>query len=371
MEEVQGSELKAEGEILPGSAEVMASLTTDEAAAFKKFVERCESVHMHLLSWPADLDKNETRSGINDASTLLRFLRARQFDVEGAYTQFKEAINLRISTNIIKGYDEIDIHNFDEARKLYPHWTGRFSKRRLPICFFDIAHLNGETLAKYNAPNQGREEGVGTKHTLAVHDFLTRFVLPLADEVKGDTKDGPVINCLYLIDASSLGIKQAWGVKKYAQETSGILAGSYPEVLSRVFVINAPAFFPAAWKWIKPWIEAGTAEKLVFLSADEVMPTLKEHIDIDSIPKRWGGELEWSHGMLPDLRKEVKEKLGWSEAQEFPVGPVKWRNEGDGLVACLSGGDNGTLRSGKVADGKGRISKATVMNGEKTDGPTP
>ncbi|KAL1609983.1 hypothetical protein SLS60_001648 [Paraconiothyrium brasiliense] len=348
MEEVHGTGLKVEGETLPGSAEVMASLTADEAAAFKKLVEKCESVHMHLLNWPDDLDKNETRSGINDASTILcvallheaishtmcsthilyrRFLRARQFDVEGAYTQFREAINLRISTGIIKGYDEIDIHDFDEARKLYPHWTGRFSKRGLPICFFDIAHLDGDTLAKYNAPKQGREEGIGTRNTLAVHDFLTRFVLPLADEVKGDTEDSPVINCLYLIDASSLGIRQAWGVKKYAQETSGILAGSYPEVLSRVFVMNAPAFFPAAWKWIKPWIEAGTAEKLIFLSADEAMPTLKEHIDIDSIPKRWGGELEWSHGMLPDLKKEVKENLGWNEAQEFPVGPVKWRNE--------------------------------------------
>jgi hypothetical protein len=167
---------------------------------------------------------------------LRRFLRARQFDVEAAHTQFKEAINLRTSTSITKFYDEIDIHDFDEARKLYPHWTGRFSKRGLPICFFDIAHLDGDTLARYNAPNQGREEGVGTKHTLAAHDFLTRFVLPLADKVRSEAADGPVVSCLYLVDASSLGLKQAWGVKKYAQETSGLLAGSYPEVLSRVFV---------------------------------------------------------------------------------------------------------------------------------------
>lgn len=213
---------------------IISSLSSDEATTFKAFTEKCSSEH--LLDWPAALDRNERNSGINDASTLLRFLRARNFDLEGAYAQFKEALDLRASTNILKFYDAIDIHDFDEARILYPHWTGRFSRRGLPICFFDIAHLDGETLAKYNAPNQGREEGVGTKQTLAVHDFLTRFVLPLADIVKEDTAEGPVINCLYLVDASSLGIKQAWGVKKYAQETSRLLAGSYPEVLSRVFV---------------------------------------------------------------------------------------------------------------------------------------
>ncbi|KAJ4290190.1 hypothetical protein N0V90_010405 [Kalmusia sp. IMI 367209] len=321
---------------------IPSSLTADEAATFKTFVEKCENEH--LLDWPTGLDKQEINSGINDPSTLLRFLRARKFDVQGAYTQFKEALDLRTSTNILDFYDQIPIQDFEEARKLYPHWTGRFSKRGLPVLFFDVAHLDGDTLAKYNAPNQGREEGVGTKHMLAVHDFLTRFVLPLADKIKGDTADGPVINCLYLVDASSLGFKQAWGVKKYAQETSRILATSYPEVLSRVFVMNAPAFFPAAWKWIKPWIEAGTAEKIVFLSAGEVLQTLQEHIEIDSIPKRWGGELEWSHGMSPELRREVKEKLRWDGAQRLPVGPIKWMDEGEGPVAFLIGSENGSLR---------------------------
>ncbi|OAG08460.1 CRAL/TRIO domain-containing protein [Paraphaeosphaeria sporulosa] len=370
MGEARENEAKPEGGTSAIITRIAASLNPSEATAFKKLVERCETTQ--LLDRPSNLDKNDLPSGINDPSTLLRFLRARTLDAEAAHTQFKEALDLRATTSITTFYDEIDTQDFDEARKLYPHWTGRFSKAGLPLCFFDIAHLDGDTLARYNKPHQGREEGVGTKHTLAVHDFLTRFVLPLADVVKGETAEGPVINCLYLVDASSLGLKQAWGVKKYAQETSALLAGSYPEVLSRVFVMNAPAFFPAAWKWIKPWIEAGTAEKLVFLAGEEVLPTLQEYIDADSIPERWGGRFEWRHGMLPCLGKTVKEMLQWDEAQEFPVGPLKWRDDGDGAIACFTGSENGVLRQGKVVkDTETSVinsAEPLVMSGEQTVG---
>lgn len=243
MDEEHGKEAKPEDDTSADIARIIASLNPDEAASFTKFVEECSTAH--LLSRPTSLDKNDSPSGLNDPSTLLRFLRARAFDVEAASIQFKEALNLRAATSITKYYDDIDVGDFDEARKLYPHWTGRFAKDGRPVCFFDIAHLDGDTLARYNAPNQGREEGVGTKHTLAVHDFLTRFVLPLTDEVKSDAVGGPVVNCLYLVDASALGLRQAWGVKKYAQETSALLAGSYPEVLSRVFV-RLPLLFIAS-----------------------------------------------------------------------------------------------------------------------------
>lgn len=132
--------------------------------------------------------------------------------------------------------------------------------------------------------------------------------------------------------------------------------------------MNAPAFFPAAWKWIKPWIEAGTAEKLIFLSGEEVLATLKEHMEIDSIPKRWGGELEWSHGMLPDLEWRVKEKLGWSETQNLPVGPLKWRDEGNELAACLTGCENGVRRGGKAVADDERTVEAPLMSPEQTPG---
>jgi hypothetical protein len=94
------------------------------------------------------------------------------------------------------------------------------------------------------------------------------------------------------------------------------------------------------------------------------LPTLQGDIDAESIPKRWGGELEWSHGMLPNLKREVKESLQWREEQKFPVGPVKWKDEGEGLVACLTGSQNGSLRSEKVGKvDRGKAAEAAVASG--------
>lgn len=47
----------------------VSSLSTDEAVAFKAFVDECERTG--LLDWPAGLDKDELKAGINDLSTLL------------------------------------------------------------------------------------------------------------------------------------------------------------------------------------------------------------------------------------------------------------------------------------------------------------
>lgn len=46
----------------------------------------------------------------------------------------------------------------------------------------------------------------------------------------------PVINCLYLVVISRLGLKQTWSLREYVQDTSSILANNYPEVIDKVFV---------------------------------------------------------------------------------------------------------------------------------------
>jgi hypothetical protein len=48
--------------------------------------------------------------------------------------------------------------------------------------------------------------------------------------------DTPISSAVYLVDISTLGVKQALSVRNYAQNVSSILATSFPEVLDTVFV---------------------------------------------------------------------------------------------------------------------------------------
>jgi hypothetical protein len=74
-------------------------------------------------------------------------------------------------------------------------------------------------------------------HALAVHDGLTRFALPLCAMAASSAGNATLISsCLYIVDISSLGLKQAWSLRQYVQNTSKLLATSYPEVIDRVLV---------------------------------------------------------------------------------------------------------------------------------------
>lgn len=71
-----------------------------------------------------------------------------------------------------------------------------------------------------------------------------------------------------------------------------------------------------------------------------MLPTLREHIDTANIPKRYGGQFECGHGMLPDLDGEVRSALGWSDGDKgaLPRGPIKWTEDEGGVRAAVAVG---------------------------------
>jgi hypothetical protein len=133
------------------------------------------------------------------------------------------------------------------TKEQYPHWSGCRDKRGLPICMFDVACLNRETIADYK---KTRDMPLSTgallktpakpnsvQRAIAFHETLTRFVLPLCTWMR-DRPDPhiPVTSAVYLVDVSSFGLKQAFELRNYAQDISKLLATSFPEVVDTVYV---------------------------------------------------------------------------------------------------------------------------------------
>lgn len=76
---------------------------------------------------------------------------------------------------------------------------------------------------------------------------------------------------------------------------------------------------------------------------------LEQVIDIDNIPKVYGGNLDWHFGDMPNIDPAIREAYGY-EPQQWPAGPVYV--QGDEIVAVGSNAD-GTLRHdivGKLRD---------------------
>ncbi|KAK4215714.1 CRAL-TRIO domain-containing protein [Rhypophila decipiens] len=321
-----------------------AGLTAQEQLAFDGLKRLCEA--RGLTKRPAGLAKEDVSDGLNDDATLLRFLKARQFSIDAAMEQFQESWAIRTSVDAIRGYDTIDVDIFESIRHMYPHWSGRRDKRGLPICLFDTTHLNADALARYS--KQRAASGLeATRQAIVFHDYLTRFVLPLCSSAAGR----PISSAVYLCDVGTLTLRQTWSVRGYAQDISQLLATCYPEVIDRVYVLNASAYFARIWAVIKKWVDPRTAAKLVIVQSSEVMDTLLESMDIEDIPKQYGGRFEAKHRMVPRLDEETRQGSGCQgavgEEVLLPRGPIKWVV--DSIQVVNENGNRNSVCEKKVA----------------------
>lgn len=150
-----------------------------------------------------------------------------------------------------------------------------------------------------------------------------------------------------IVDVSGVGLKQFWNLKNHMQAASEVATAHYPETLDRIFVIGAPFFFSTVWGWIKRWFDPITVSKIFILSAHEVKPVLESFIEPRNIPKKYGGELDFSFGQLAGPDPAWDGVVQWENGYtSFPTGPLLWEDvEGDERVACIAlGSKEGKLR---------------------------
>lgn len=70
-----------------------------------------------------------------------------------------------------------------------------------------------------------------------LHDYITRFVFPLCSAMNDRPEmSKPISKSVYMVDASSLGLKQAWDLRDFARDISWILSTCYPETIYRIYV---------------------------------------------------------------------------------------------------------------------------------------
>ena len=121
-------------------------------------------------------------------------------------------------------------------------------------------------------------------------------------------------------------------------------------------IIGAPAFFPTVWGWIKRWFDPITVSKIFILSNSNMKSTLEKYIDSGNIPKKYGGQLDFQFGQMPELEPAILRSVKWSSEsaqsspQALPTGPILWRETADGgMEAVAVGSVNGKPRQERIA----------------------
>lgn len=108
-------------------------------------------------------------------------------------------------------------------------------------CWEEARHSSGWTYSQSEEKPPAKPDMLQLASVF--HDSLTRLVFPLCSVAT----DGPnpavtITQSIYLVDASSLGLKQGWSLRLFAQNISWLLSTCYPETIKRVFVSFQPAW---------------------------------------------------------------------------------------------------------------------------------
>ncbi|KAL0965202.1 hypothetical protein UPYG_G00278130 [Umbra pygmaea] len=239
-------------------------LSLKQADILVEFRERIEDI---LPDLPAQHDHY-----------LLRWLRARSFNVQKAEAMLRKHLEFRARMKA----DTI-VEDWKPPEVIERYVSGG-------MCGYD---LEGSPIW-YDII--GPLDPKGLMMSCTKQDFLRtkiRDTERLRRECQKQTqKLGKNVESITLIyDCDGLGFKHLW---KPALEAYGeiltMFEENYPEGLKRIFLIKTPKIFPMAFNLVKHFLSEETRRKIIILGSNW-QEVLCKHIDPEQLPVAYGGTL--------------------------------------------------------------------------------
>ena len=217
---------------------------------------------------------------IYDDLFLLRFLRARKFDLEKTMEMFKKFLQWRIDMHVDELRESYELENLIEIKKLYPHGYHRTDKLGRPVYIelYDKTDVNG--LFKVTT------EDKMVKYYIKQYERQMKYIFPACSAVI----QKPVEQSCTILDANGIGIFSLVGpIKGFVKLASDIGQDYYPEMLGKMTIINVGFLFRAIWSMVKSFIDPKTQAKISLLKSNYKDELLKL-IDEDKLPQFLGGK---------------------------------------------------------------------------------
>lgn len=210
---------------------------------------------------------------------LLRFLRARNFNVQAARTMYLKAEAWKKEIGLDKLVREF---KFDERQDVAAFgWCMYFHKvdnLGRPIFVQDLGNMDVTNVFKRTTPER------------VILNFAVTLELAVRHRYEACTVSSGrwVDDNFMVVNLAGLGLSTFWTMKGQLQQLLHILDNNFPELSGRVQIINAPYMFSTIWSWIKGWLPVATAEKIDIAGAD-FLPTIYRFVPKEDWPKSLGG----------------------------------------------------------------------------------
>ena len=216
---------------------------------------------------------------------LLKFLRARKFDLKKTIKMFNNYIVWHKNEKI----ENIDI-NFRfpeklELKKYYPHGYHKVDKSGRPIYFQLLSKLNIKKVFEISSQERLM------KYFIQEYEKAIKYKFPACSKVKGTLIDASFT----ILDMEGVGITDLLGdTKQFLSNVLKIGQDYYPENLAKMIIINANRFFGLLYSIAKNFIDQRTVDKIEVLGTN-YKEKLFEFVDSKNLPTFLGGECTCSN----------------------------------------------------------------------------
>ncbi|ORX44227.1 CRAL/TRIO domain-containing protein [Piromyces finnis] len=212
-------------------------------------------------------EKNEFKEEEHNDYLLLRFLRARDFNLTKTYEMFSNCEKWRESIKIKDLCKNFEFPEEEEVHKLYPRFYHKVDKYGRPIYIEQLGPLDLKKL--FN---------VTTEEKMINHHLA-------------QTELEHIETSCTIMDLKKVGLFQFAKAFSFIKSSSAIAQDYYPEMLGQMFIINAPMLFTSTWKLITPLLDPVTVKKIKILGGKYESEIFKV-IDKENFPKFLGGTCE-------------------------------------------------------------------------------
>jgi hypothetical protein len=261
------------GEIKPNS---------DDPKASGFYNELNQTQFDALQKWKTQLKDESVIDNfeVYDDLFLLRFLRARKFDLVKTMEMFKKFLQWRIDMKVDELRETYEMENLIEIKRVYPHGYHRTDKLGRPVYIELYDKTKVEELFKITT-----EEKM-VKYYIKQYERQVKYIFPACSAVV----QKPVEQSCTILDANGIGIFSLVGpIKGFVKIASDIGQDYYPEMLGKMTIVNVGLFFRAIWTMVKGFIDPKTQAKISLLKSSYKEELLKL-IDEDKLPSFFGGK---------------------------------------------------------------------------------